>query len=68
MVADKVNDEEIVREIRDAFLSLATNKNPIAEGKSYTRAEAARDLFKYALLTSSMYFERTGFALVFPEH
>lgn len=56
MLANKINDEEIVEQIRDDFGKLAISHPQIA-----------RDLFKYALLTEGMYYERTGLALVFPD-
>lgn len=56
LLANKINDEEIVEQIRDDFSKLALSHPQIA-----------RDLFKYALLTEGMYYERTGLALVFPD-
>lgn len=64
IVGDKVNDEEVLEGIKEDFLKFAQDDTPIVEG--YTRRQAALDLFKYALLSSSMYYERTGFALIFP--
>lgn len=60
----KVNDEEVLEGIKEDFLKFAQDDTTITEG--YTRRQAALDLFKYALLSSSMYYERTGFALIFP--
>lgn len=66
ILADKVKDDEVLARIRRDFAALAVDETEIAEG--YTRADFARDMFKYSLLSSTMYYERTGFAQVFPEH
>lgn len=66
IVGDKVNDEEVLEAIKEDFLKFAEDDSLITEG--YTRKQAAMDLFKYALLSSSMYYERTGFALIFPSN
>lgn len=56
MLANKINDEEVVEQIRFDFGKLAES-----------HPEVARNIFKYALLTEGMYYERTGLALVFPD-
>lgn len=66
IVGDKVNDEEVLESIKEDFLDFARSSVPLTEG--YTAKQAAVDLFKYTLMTSGMYFERTGFSLIFPPH
>ena len=56
IIANKINDDEIVEQIREDFRKLAAE-----------HPEVARDIFKYAILTEGMYYERTGLALVFPD-
>jgi hypothetical protein len=66
IVADKVNDEEVLEQIRDAFLQLTQDNSELSPG--YTKADWAQDMFKYALMSEAMYYEKTGFALIFPSH
>ena len=66
IIADKVNDEEVLEQIRDAFLQLTQNNTELSPG--YTYADWAQDMFKYALMSEAMYYEKTGFALIFPSH
>lgn len=66
IIGDKVNDEEVLEEIRDSFLQLSKDRTEIFPG--YTRADIAIDFFKYALMGEAMYYEKTGFALIFPAH
>lgn len=56
ILSDKVNDEELLERIRADFESFAKD-NP----------EAAADLFKFNLLSNAMYYEKTGFSLIFPD-
>lgn len=57
LVADKVGNEETVERLRADFKEFARTED----------AEAARNLFKYALITKGMFFSRTSFSLIFPE-
>lgn len=56
ILSDKVNDEELLEVIREDFKIFA-KKHP----------QLAADLFKYNALTNAMYYEKTGFSLVFPD-
>lgn len=55
LTADKVGDDELIEVLKRDFLAL----NSI-------EPEMAEDLFKYAALTSGLYYGRTNFSLIFP--
>lgn len=56
ILSDKVSDEELLERIREDFVIFA-KANP----------ELAADLFKFNLLSNAMYYEKTGFSLIFPD-
>lgn len=56
ILSDKVNDEEMLERIREDFKVFA---------KEHPRLAA--DLFKYNLISNSMFYEKTGFSLIFPD-
>lgn len=64
MVADKVGDEELLEELKTEFERLTINSKELLPG--YSGVSFARDLFKYSLMSNSMFFEKTGFSLIFP--
>jgi hypothetical protein len=67
IVADKLDDDEVIERIRDGFEKLYnTEEVPIGDGKFISGKQLALDLFKYSLMTDSMYYEKTGFSLIFP--
>lgn len=67
IVADKINDDEVIEKIRDGFEQLYRAKEiTLTNGEKVSGKELALDFFKYSLMTDSMYYEKTGFSLVFP--
>lgn len=67
IVADKINDDEVIEKLRDGFEQLYRTKEiKLANGQTISGKQLALDLFKYSLMTDSMYYEKTGFSLIFP--
>lgn len=66
IIGDKVNDEEILEAIREDFRKLTESNVEVTSG--YSAADFAVDVFKHSLMSENMYYEKTGFALIFPSH
>lgn len=58
ITADKSSDDEVLESMRQDFAELA--KDP-------EYRDLARNLFKYALMSSGMYYNRTSLSLIFPD-
>jgi len=64
IVADKTSDEEVLEKIRESFLELAKSDLEVSPG--YKLKDLAKELFKYSLISEGMFYDKTGFSLVFP--
>lgn len=64
IIGDKINDEEALEQIREGFAAFAQDNTEAVPG--ITKADLAKDLFKYSLMVEGMYYEKTGFSLLFP--
>jgi hypothetical protein len=67
ITADKLNDDEVIERIRDGFEKLYNTETiTLNNGDTLNGKQLALDLFKYSLMNESMFYEKTGFSLIFP--